>query len=267
MRMSNILSSSALLGSFSYNVVLHCSETNFTTSGSIQFETPPATALDVKRTIESAFSIPVCVQTLTYDCAELHNDDALSSSIRNGDSFHVTYPAEGKCKAIESCIDWLSSLTAAVEEDWKSHSPLYSISAKTSALVRLGAAEGMTENLSLNFFYPWGDKVKYVNKLHFLDSKGLQVLTALHKILLSVPWEMLPFMLQYTEYMCVQSVANFSETFPLRRVAVKNGALQNCCKSLLRRTLAKGEVPTDSDPSNTAVLQSTLEVSLYAVCK
>ena len=262
----SVATSPARLDPVTYNVVLHCTETNSTTTGSVNFKTPPRTALDVKRAVQFAHSIPTCVQTLTYDSTELRDGDALDSSLRSGDTFRISYQAEAKCADIADCIDWLNTLKKSLEDD-KGLLPVGDMSSQTSMLVSLGATEGMTDNLSIQFFYPWSDKVKYVNKLHFLATGGLQVLTALHSQLVDVPWEHLPYKLRYIEYVCVQSIANFSQTFPLRRMAVKEGALENCVKSLLRKKLVKGEVPTDRDHPNTEALQSTLEVSLYAVCK
>lgn len=262
----SVATSPARLDPVTYNVVLHCTETNSTTTGSVNFKTPPRTALDVKRAVQFAHSIPTCVQTLTYDSTELRDGDTLDSSLRSGDTFRISYQAEAKCADIADCIDWLNTLKKSVEDD-KRLLPVGDMSSQTSMLVSLGATEGMTDNLSIQFFYPWSDKVKYVNKLHFLATGGLQVLTALHAQLVDVPWERLPYKLRYIEYVCVQSIANFSQTFPLRRMAVKEGALENCVKSLLRKKLVKGEVPTDTDHPNTEALQSTLEVSLYAVCK
>ena len=102
---------------FYYSVQLHCTKTNLTEEvAEIKLESPPQNILEVKKQVEKQFSIPVCVQTVSYTTGhDLSNDIKLSDlKVRHGDTFHVKYLAKGNCTDLMNTITWLRQLSTAM---------------------------------------------------------------------------------------------------------------------------------------------------------
>ena len=237
-----------------YEVELRCSRDNSTTTGSLQFEAIiPATTLDVKRAIQSAYSIPICVQRLSYQSTVLQDGDQLDSSLRSGDTFHVTYMGRGECREVEEGVRWMWELIEALEstgEDSK---------AELDALLLRGRAESHNYNLSTHLFIPWCADVKYVNKLHFVAEKGLDALMKLYTLATSESMKE-NIKCKEVEHMCLTSIANFCATHELQKLALQYGAQDRIKSSFLSTRLT-------GTPSDRQVPSETVMRALYTLCK
>ena len=242
------------VATYEFEVELHCSKDNSTTTGSLQFEAIPVTALDVKRAIQSTYSIPTCVQRLSYQSTVLQDGDQLDSSLRSGDTFHVTYMGRGECRDVEEGVKWMWELIEALEstgEDSK---------AELDVILRKGRIEGHENNLCCHLFMPWCTDVKYVNKFHFVAEKGLDAVMKLYTLVTSQPREGTKTNYKYRgiENMCLLSITNFCETHEMQKLALQYGARDRIKSSFLSTRL--------STPGSLHVSSETVRRALYTLC-
>ena len=248
-----------------YQVELICNEANTTTVKNLAFSSFPRTFLDIKKSVEKFFSIPVCVQTLLYQSSKVRDVDDLSSSyIRSGDVIQVVYPIEGECEKVAEVVAWLRELanvfrTHAILNEMGSGKVLFELDDlgyhKYGGLLT-GENTELARDLSLNLLFPWSSKSKYINKLH-LDS--LDVVELVMLVYKSIQHARLSnysmFRGDFLECVCALFVANFTQTFPLRKRIVQHGGLNHCISTFLM-----------TDAGNVAQ-SDAIEVSLYAICK
>lgn len=255
----------AFLAEPTFHFELISEDTKTSKVKSLALKSEPRTFLDVKKAVEKGFSIPVCVQTLLHQSSKVGDGEYLSSYyVRSGDTFQVIYPVEGDCESVLQVVDWLRRLDDAIA----SHT-LVSRSTPEGVLFQLdevgyatcfrlmsGQYVEMASDLTQNLIFPWTNRTKYVNKLH-MDSLGVVELvmkayqtaiyarlsnsTSLHR------WN-------FMEIVCGLFVANFTQTFPLRRRIVEHGGLDHVLSTFVRSK--------DLFDSSDAI-----EVSLYALCK
>ena len=259
------------------NVLLNCEETKSSETKQVHFKSLPTTPLEIKKKIEEGFSIPSCVQTLHYQSMVLKDSDQLQHThFRSGDTFTVDYQTRGDCEKIQDVIKWLKDLLKYLEEidnnylsddDEEPSNSLSYLCNRTEDLILSGMHDGTAQELCLHLFYPWKDKRTYVNKLHFQHEGGLEVLMKVYGHMISKEWGEIGIDSQfhlYLECLCSQAVANYTQTFQLRRQVVKLGGLEMCTKTLLRKQVGRDggcEIIPDT------LLKSSLEIALYAVCK
>ena len=263
--------------SITLNVVLSCELTRDPVK-QVCFKSPPTTPLEVKEKIEEEFSIPACVQTLQYQTVTLRDTDVFQcTQFRHGDTFTVLFPARGDCSRVQEVIVWLSTVFKHLQaiKDYDSHhfeednDPLQfqaTLCNMAEESILSGMQEGTAQDLCLHLFYPWKEKRTYVNKLHFQHGGGLDVLMKVYGLLVEREWGDLGINAEfhlYLECLCSQAVANYTQTFPLRRQVIQLGGLEMCIKTLLRRDVGREghEIRPDS------LMKSALEIALYAVCK
>lgn len=252
-----------------FKLILNSTSTKSSKEEKLKFpEAFPALVHDVKKQIEIQFSIPVCVQALSYQGTSLNNLDELNSSrIRCGDTLHVSYPLESDCKEVYQVITWMKQLVNALSMEAVSCDG--EISAEVELLLLNGILDSTTRTLSLDLFYPWKEEKKYINKLHFVSVGGLDTLITLYSLLVNRDWKKMSYKMKFMECACVQSIANFTQTFLLRRLVVKQDGISLSLKSLLRHRLRKGlPVIDEEDPTgaHSEILQCVVEIALYAIC-
>lgn len=260
------------------NVLLRCEVTKSSETKQIIFESPPNFSLDIKQKVEETFSIPACIQTLQYQSLLLKDSDELRHThFRSGDTFIVNYQTDGDCEKVYSVVNWLRGLldlllaieeNDSYEDNDRDHSlSTYHFCNMAEDCILAGMHDGMAQALCLHLFYPWRDKRKYVNKLHFWHVGGLDVLMEVYSLLVDKVWGDIGINSEihlYMECLCCQAVANYTQTFPLRRQVVQLGGLEMCMKTLLRREVGRngdGEILPDT------LIKTALEIALYAVCK
>ena len=260
------------------NVLLRCEVTRSSETKQISFDSPPKSSHDIKLKVEETFSIPACIQTLQYQSLLLKDSDDLGRThFRSGDTFVVDYETDGDCKKISSVVEWLKKLlrlllaiennNSDTENETDRYLSNYALCNSIKEDILAGMHDGKAQDLCLHLFYPWQDKRKYINKLHFQHEGGLDALMKVYGLLVDKAWGDIGINFEvhlYMECLCCQAVANYTQTFPLRRQVVQLGGLEMCIKTLLRikaRRNGGDEIEPDT------LIKTALEIALYAVCK
>ena len=255
-----------------FNLELHCTKTGTVDQKRIQFASPPKTVRDVKMKIENNYNIPVCTQTLSFESQVLSDDTSLESvRVRSGDTFRISYYADGNCTEILKVIGWCKMLLAALRVENPSISE--GISFELEKLLMTGKEEKLLNSLAYEYFFPWLDARKYVNKLHFTHNGGIEVIMSIYSLLFRHPWPNCRLKLKYLERDILRVLWNLSETFALRRLITKHNGLQLCMKSLLRKKLEEGQPIQDRETPGHQVmhqdwiLTKNITAALGALCK
>lgn len=260
------------------NIVLDCELSKSSETRQIRFDSSPTTPLDIKEKVEEEFSIPSCIQTLHYQTVLLRDSDNLRqhTHFRSGDTFNVHYLTKGDCSRVHAVIEWLKGLLGLLQaiktsessaDDANKAIALGHLFVRTEDLILSGMRDGVAQDLCLHLFYPWKDKRTYVNKLDFHHKGGLDVLMKVYDLMVEKDWGDIGINSEfhlYLECLCSQAVANYTQTFMLRRQIVQLGGLEMCIKTLLRRKVRRNGgcvIRPDS------LMKSALEIALYAVCK
>ena len=259
------------------NVLLNCEHTKSSETKQVHFKSLPTTPLEIKKKIEEDFSIPSCVQTLHYQSMILKDSDQLQHThFRSGDTFSVDYQTRGDCEKIQNVIQWLKDILDylqvidhdnSLSERDKDPSLLSYLCNMTEELILSGMHDGTAQDLCLHLFYPWKDERTHVNKLHFHHEGGLDVLMKVYSHMVSKEWGSIGIDSQfhlYLECLCSQAVANYTQTFRLRRQVVQLDGLEMCTKTLLRKQVGR-DGGCEIIPNT--LMKSSLEIALYAVCK
>lgn len=244
-------------------VMLYCTKTKQTEQKKVWFETPPSSVLDVKKQIQKQLSIPVCVQTLSYDGQKLLDNIKLKRlMVRDSDSFHVQFLSTGHCAEITEICDWMTSVLNAIKQR----------ASDLNRVIVLGIRQRLIVNLG-SYFSPWEDPlgITYADKLYFADIDGVQVIMDLYACLLQQSWTQLNRNLKYLEYQILRVLWRFSETFALRRLLVQHKVIPMCTQSLLRVKLQEGkqirDLDTSKDPYEKSLLVQTISNSIGVLFK
>ena len=237
-----------------FNVQLHCTKTNLTEKGEITLELPPQDILDVKKQVEKQFSIPACVQAVSYNGHTLKNDIKLSAlRVRGGDTFCVKYLAKGNCADLKHIISWLGQLSNAMAGE----------NSDLNDIVETGIQESLLEMLP-ELFSPWDDPTSrtYVNKLFLIDNGGIGVILKVYEFLLQKEWKQMDENFKYLECYIIVSLWSFAETFPLRRLLIQHNIIRMLTQSLLRVRLEEGRRIYEYDTSGNQYEEYYLEETL-----
>ncbi len=254
-----------------YNVFLRCSTTEKIEQGVVRFESTPGNILDVKKQIEKQFSIPVCVQVISYVGYTVKGNTLLTAlRVRDGDTFSVKYLEKGDCVEVDKILDWMKLTVEALQQD-NSYKNV-EMSYRSKHLLFEGINCDFVKNLAFEYFYPWLDSVICTNKLHFVYHGGVKILMDLHTALNYVTWEARSVNSQLTEFYLLRAIWNLTETFPLRRAICKRGGIEMCIQSMLRckqeddytfRDLTRNDRAFDDG----LLLRDTIVGGLGALCK
>ena len=246
---------------FNFNVQLHCTNTNLIEKGEIKLESPvPPHAkniLDVKKQVEKQFSIPVCVQTVSYNGHTLKSNIKLSDlRVRNGDTFCVMYCAKGDCADLMNTITWLRQLSSAMASGGSD--------ADLIDIAEIGIQQELLENLH-EFFTLYDDPFSrtYVNKLFFADNGGVSVILKVYEFLLQKTWNQMEEQLKYLECFIIGALWWFADTLPLCRILIQHNIIQMVTKSLLRVRLEEGRRIEDLDASRDQYQEDFLTETIY----
>lgn len=251
-------------------VILHCTDNQTKKVKEINFPALPCTTTQLKSAIEAQCSIPACVQTLAFESHPLVSENDLRTArVRSGDAIHVSYPSEGDCEDIIQVISWMGVILATLKQE--TPSVHRGMSEGLNDLVTYGIEFELIENLAFEYFYPWLDARKYVNKLHFVCNGGLEIMMELYSLLQREPWGQCLLKMKYLEYGILRVLWNLSETFVLRRAIIRLGGLDMCMQSLLRESVIKGEAIVDrQSPRGTNhdwILVENIGAALGTLCK
>ena len=265
----------AMEGSACFRVELLCEEDKTTQIKSLTLQLhPDHTFLDVKKAIERCFSIPVCVQSLLHQSNRVSDtDNLLACYVRDGDVLQVTYPAEGECERVVEAVEWLKKLEDSLSRLRQYHSvgvrkntdhgvAFFDRQKKDyseyGALVSSRESKKFAKAISFELGYPWKNKTKYVNKLHFHSLGGTEVMMRAYSYLVEARNRNSGLYKQlFLESTCALFIANFTQTFPLRRCIVEHGGLDLCISSFLCSTKYV----------RFGIECETVRPALYALCK
>ena len=220
-----------------FHLQLKCTSRKSTDNKILSLSSFPSSTLELKQAIESRFSIPVCVQSVSYQLAPLSDGDSLlERRIRSGDTLSVSYLCEADCQLIREIVEWLKQVVAAI----KSEKRIKGTENNTDILIYSGVNARYCETLP-NQLFDWLSPKAYVNKLYFEAEDGLTTLVELYRELTNCDWSIMRPLFKYLESFSIQSIGNFGEDFHLRRLSLKAGVLDMAMKSLLRKVLEPGE--------------------------
>ena len=228
---------------------------------------------DIKKAIEDEFSIPACVQTLTYQYHTLSDEGNLLDvcrHIRTGDTLTVDYSCEADVKKIKEILEWVQKVMAAMEGE---KDLPYHLQVETNAVIHEGARKNYDIVLALEIF-DWLDAKAYVNKIYFKECGGLEEVIALYEIILSKKWGSMSQTYRYIETFCSHAFANFGETLYFRRVLIEHGGMRMAFQSMLRVEMGISGTavieeldPRWNDEYSRYALKRILENSLHTICK
>ena len=238
---------------FKINLLLHCTKNNRSEKSEIKLESPPQNVLEVKRQVERQLSIPRCVQIISYDGNLLKEDVSLSAlKFRDGDTFRIEYLTKGDCPDILEIISWLDELSDAATCE----------SSDFIDLLQIGLQKGLFENLQITFE---SVSKSYVNRLYFVDNNGIEMFVKVYKFLLQKQWNQMDWRLKYLERRIVGAFWDFAstESFPLRRLLIRNNLIPLFIQSLLQARLKEGERLHDYDTSGDHSQQIDLAETIF----
>ena len=206
-----------------------------------------------------------------YEMHPLINENDLKAArLRSGDAITVFYLSEGDCEEIVKVLSWMGLILASLKQKG---GLCYGceINQELNRLLIYGIECEHIENLAFDYFYPWLDARKYVNKLHFLHNGGLEIMMEIYSHLLKKTWSQCLLKVKYLEYGILRVLWNFSETFALRRAIIHLGGLDMCMTSLLREPVMRGEAIVDrQSPRGTNqdwILVENIGAALGTLCK
>lgn len=226
------------------NVILNCELTKCSEMKQLHFESLPTTPLDIKKKVELTFSIPSCIQTLRYQSVVLKDTDKLQHThFRSGDTFTVNYETRGDCEKVQDVIQWLGEICihlSALSDEEKG--PSTESCLEIVELILSGDEKGTVKDLYYNLFH--SGPSENVNRLHFVDEGGLDLLMRVYHLLVSKDWGQLGIDVEchhYLEHCCVRSLVNYAASHPLCRQVLHLGGMDMCLKTLLRKKVDRNE--------------------------
>ena len=216
-----------------FHLQLNCTSRKTTENRTFTLDKFPSSVLEVKKAIEAKLSIPVCVQSLSFQLAPLSDSDSLAERrIRSGDTLTVSYLAEGECELIREIVEWIRQVDAAIS--------CPGVDVVSESLIISGINSGYIEVLPIQIF-DWLNPKAYASKLYFKSVGGLEALIDLYRSLSNRKWSTMKPLHKYLESFSIQSIGNFGENFPLRRMSLEEGVLDLVMVSFLRKKLKMGE--------------------------
>ena len=160
-----------------FHLQLKCTSRKSTDNKILSLSSFPTSTLELKQAIESRFSIPICVQSVSYQLAPLSDGESLlERRIRSGDTLSVSYHCEADCQLIREIIEWLKNMTAAIQVEHLTEDG----GANTDDIIKAGFFEAEYPVL-LHKSFRWLDPKCYANKLYFEAMGGLQAVIELYR--------------------------------------------------------------------------------------
>ena len=248
---------------------LHSKSEGTTEVNNLSLPALPHTVRELKQIVQREFSVPACVQTVTYQTEVLSDDVELASRrLRSGDSVDVTFLSRGDCRSVEEVNAWMRTLIEAFDQN-QSRREIGDYN------VDVVVFDGLQSSLDLALGYDlfqWLIPKTMVNKAYFESSGGLNLLFELYQRMLRREWSSLRLRQKYLESVCTQAFANFGETAALRRKLIKMGVLEMCFKSLLRVPILSDVPISDKSSSesdqeaNNFFLKAEMDNALHLLC-
>ncbi|KAL5486892.1 hypothetical protein EMCRGX_G019429 [Ephydatia muelleri] len=157
------------------HVVLHGTMKGEVDDKELHFNMVPYDVRDIKKEVETVFSIPACVQEVEFEFVQLKDTDRVDSiRLQSGDTVFVNYRSEADCESVKVTLDWMQLLTCLLQGEVPSvTNPM---SYDLNEVIRAGIDDRLMEDLAFQKFSPWTCPVKQTNKMYFVDLGRLDVL-------------------------------------------------------------------------------------------
>ena len=202
----------------------------------LSFAPPPDTIGEIMERLQSEFSIPKCLQTITTSCdQQLSKSDTLKRLyLRTGDHLTVRFLARADVEEIKGLVG--SSVFPMVSL-FRKHSDLLKNFKGSSALQVANACERGLSAAAFTHWIPWERLPRTeANRRFLVQEKGIDLLIELYTLLLRVPWKTRHNQLQSLELCCLNLLWNFGETFQARKVVIDKGGFNLMMRSLCHPT-------------------------------
>ena len=146
-----------------FHLQLNCTSRKSTDSKILSLSSFPSSTLELKQAIESRFSIPVCVQSVSYQLAPLSDSDSLlERRIRSGDTLSISYLCEADCQLIREIILWIQRVVTTIQCE----NGIETNEIHTDNVIWSGISSNYHETLPIHVF-DWLSPKAFVNKLYF----------------------------------------------------------------------------------------------------
>ena len=160
-----------------FHLQLNCTSRKCIDSKILSLNSFPTSTLELKQAIESRFSIPVCVQSVSYQLAPLSDGDSLlERRIRSGDTLSISYPCDADCQLIREIILWIRRVLTAIQCE----NGIEANEIHTDNIIWSGLNSSYHETLPIHVF-DWLSPKAFVNKLYFETEGGLTALVGLYR--------------------------------------------------------------------------------------
>jgi hypothetical protein len=263
-------------GAVEFKLRLNCQAKKSSQQKVLRLPGFPSSTSELKKAIQVEFSIPACVQALTYHSIPLTESMSLPDAcrhMRNHDTITVDYTCDADVERIDEIVGWVKDVTQCLRREAVN---LYS--ARTSdTLIHKGIMDEYDKVLAMEIF-DWMDAKAYVNKIYFVDCGGLDAVLDLSRFVLKKEWVDMSEFCQFLEAFCSHAIANFGETLYLRRLLVEQDGLEITRRSLGRVTMRiEGDLEyvfegllspiAGGSEYSRYMLNRILENALHTICK
>ena len=257
-------------GQCTFNLIMTSTHANERTERVFSIPGYPTTGQALKDQIQSKFSIPACVQNLSFSSLPIRDSTCLKSIyLQHGDTVHVNYSMNADVEYFTVLISTLQRINHVLDDvipELISGAPI------TSAMhqrLQTDCGAFTSDCVPLRYFSVFPTGTPNANQLYFLSLDGLDLLVTIYKLLHQLPWHQLPLELQDLEYACLQIIWNFSATLGVRQLIVDNGVMEMVFKTMNRAKIVPYEHLKLSKPLSDKFLPlhrsiSTLAEVVYA---
>jgi hypothetical protein len=148
----------------------------------------PESVRALKEEIEEAHSVPVGLQTLSYQGETLGDSDTRLRRVgaRIKDPIEVSYTCEAEVQKVKRVLAWVDYLLTYLHQQH----PLLSteLSQEAELIATMGLNERLFQRMATNYFSPPESARVQANKAYFLAKDGVRKLVNLLNVVTDCPW-------------------------------------------------------------------------------
>ena len=209
----------------------------------VSFPSLPESGLCLKKGIERALKVPVCVQRLYFGPTIIKNDQPISKlRLRDQDSLTLEYPSHAEISTIDDILQIMgdsSALLTRVLEYYDSLEDITRLDATLDVLVQQIIDPKTVEKLVFMFARSGTSTISEAqlaktNRLYFIHSGGVSLVVLLHCQLLEVPWRKMSIEMQYMEHSLLRILWDLSSTLGARYLLLNYPVIFQASNSLMR---------------------------------
>ena len=195
------------------------------------------TVSQVKEHVETKYSIPVCCQTLFFECRKLRDQETLTQSwLREEDTIVVRYDTVANVQEVTELVGHLKQLLQKMEVYMATLTPESNDEILSS--FSLGIAPQRLRDLIFNSFRDASRRCD-ANRLLFVHRNGAEIVYRLYTLILKLDYKDAVFHIRYLESLLIQVVGSAlidsSTRLPLlRKLITDNPTLDYVLKSFTR---------------------------------